>query len=73
MKFTETLTPLERKSLDTIDGLKSDLDSALEVMTAVVQRKQSVASMGRFISLNYPKLRPALPKSMRVLPHKRSS
>jgi hypothetical protein len=39
---------------DKIDGLSSDLDSAIEVMLRRVSGEADVASMGKWLGLNYP-------------------
>lgn len=58
---------------DKVDGLTSDLEAALDLMTRVASGKQTVAKMGQWISLNYPELRDKLPKAMRIKPPKRKS
>ena len=42
------------EALDKIDGLQSDLDSAIAVMRRRVSGEASVESMGEWLHLNYP-------------------
>jgi hypothetical protein len=39
---------------DDVDGLSSDLDSAIEVMRRRVRGEATVESMGEWLDLNYP-------------------
>jgi len=58
---------------DKVDGLESDLQSAVDLMVRVARGEQTVQKMGEWLSLNYPKHRERLPEHMRTLPPKRES
>jgi hypothetical protein len=58
---------------DKVDGLESDLQSAVDLMVRVARGEQTVQGMGEWISLNYPKHREQLPAAMRALPPQRES
>ncbi len=58
---------------DKVDGLESNLQSALDLMVRVARGEQTVHRMGEWVSLNYPKCRERLPELMRALPPKRES
>lgn len=56
---------------DRVDGLESDLQSAVDLMVRVACGEQTVQAMGEWLSLNYPNHRERLPEQMRTLPPKR--
>ena len=56
---------------DKVDGLESDLHSAVDLMVRVARGEQTIQRMGEWLSLNYPKYRQRLPEQMRALPPKR--
>lgn len=53
---------------DKIDGLESELDSAIDLMVRVARGEQTVHNMGEWVSLNFPKFRDRLPAAMQATP-----